>query len=353
MPRNPWRPEPYQGGGRKRRYFEGWYFKQVTADYAEPWSFIPGIARGDEPGEGYSFVQAIEGRTGRTWWFEYPLGEFEASRKVLDIRVGANRFWSKGAVLRLEGEGSRLRGELGYGEFRSLPLNLLSPGVMGPYSFLPFMECRHGLVSLDHRVEGSFEIDGKKIDMGGGRGYIEKDWGSSMPSSWIWMQSNNFPESGDSFMLSIARIPWLGDAFTGFLCVASLGGALLREATYTGARIEGFRLEEGEVSLAIARGSSRIELRASRSRGGLLRAPVNGLLSRRISESVDAVIGLRWTRAGRLLFEGEAGRAGLELVGDPASLFEPAAEARAKPSPAPAEGPALPCPPGPGPRPRP
>ena len=130
------------------------------------------------------------------------------------------------------------------------------------------MECRHGLLSLDHSVEGGFDHDGRRVEMGSseraagragaGRGYIEKDWGSSMPSSWIWMQSNNFEAAGDSFMLSIANIPWLGSAFTGFLCVGSLGGELVREATYTGARLEGFRLDDGSVGVAVVRGRSRL-----------------------------------------------------------------------------------------------
>jgi tocopherol cyclase len=325
MPYNPWRQEAYQGSGRRRRYFEGWYFKQVSADLSEAWAFIPGISRGDSPGEGCSFVQAIEGGTGRSWWFEQPLEAFEASSSRLDIRVGASRFSAEGARLELEGGGSRFSGELAYGPLGRPPLRVLTPGVMGPFSFLPFMQCRHGLVSMDHRVEGSFVHDGRRVEMGGagggGRGYIEKDWGSSMPRSWIWMQSNCFPERGDSFMLSVADIPWMGGVFTGFLCAASLGGRSLREATYTGARVGDFSREEGAIGLAIVRGTHRIELRASRTRGGLLRAPVGGLLSRRIAESGDARIALRWKRGKELLFEGEAGAAGLELVGDPASLF--------------------------------
>lgn len=335
MPAWPWN-EYYKGSRKRRRYFEGWYFKQVSADRSEIWSFIPGISRGEKEGEGYSFVQVIEGRSGRTWWFEYPLDAFRASTAELDIRVGRNVFAERGIVLDLSGESGRFRGELSFGPFRRLPSRLLWPGVMGPYSFVPFMECRHGLVSLDHAVAGSFDHDSRSVQMGGqgsgdsgvGRGYIEKDWGSSMPSSWIWMQSNNFESAGDSFMLSIADIPWLGSAFTGFLCVGYLGGRgpdggrLIREATYTGARLEDFRLEDGRLSLAVTRGASRLEIAASRSRGGLLRAPVKGLLSRRISESVDAKIALRWTRSGETLFEGRAQRAGLELVGDARRLFE-------------------------------
>jgi tocopherol cyclase len=325
MPRKPWN-EFYKGEGRTRRYFEGFYFKQVSADRSEAWSFIPGISRGDRKGEGYSFAQVIEGKSGRTWWFQYPLEEFVASADRLELRVGKSRFGDSGIVLDLEGEEGRFRGELRFGAFRGLPSKPLWPGVMGPFSFLPLMECRHGLISLDHRVTGDFVAGGRRISMGGaGRGYIEKDWGSSMPSSWIWMQSNNFAAEGDSFMLSIARIPWLGSAFTGFICVGSLAGRLLREATYTGARLRDFRLEDGGLSLAIVRGSSRLEIVASRSRGGLLRAPVNGLLTRRISESVDAGIGLRWTEKGKVVFEGEATGAGLELVGDVPSLLGNAA----------------------------
>jgi hypothetical protein len=334
MPAWPWN-EYYKGSRRKRRYFEGWYFKQVSADRSEIWSFIPGISRGGNEGEGYSFVQVIEGKTGRTWWFEYPLEAFRASTRELDIRVGRNVFAEKGLVLDLSGEEGRFRGELGFGPFARLPSRLYWPGVMGPYSFIPFMECRHGLVSLDHGVEGSFERDSRRVEMGRsgsggsglGRGYIEKDWGSSMPSSWIWMQSNDFESPGDSFMLSIADIPWLGSAFTGFLCVGRLGGGdprgsrPLREATYTGARLKEFRLEDDRLSLALERGGSRLEIEASRTRGGLLRAPVKGLLTRRIAESVDAAIRLRWIRGDETAFQGEARGAGLELVGDVAALL--------------------------------
>ena len=107
MPRSPWN-EYYKGLRRKRRYFEGWYFKQVSADRTEAWSFIPGISRGETEGEGYAFVQAIEGRTGRTWWFQHPIEDFAASESSLDLNVGPSRFSSSGIVLELEGGGREL-----------------------------------------------------------------------------------------------------------------------------------------------------------------------------------------------------------------------------------------------------
>jgi hypothetical protein len=177
------------------------------------------------------------------------------------------------------------------------------------------MECRHGLVSLDHRLSGGLVVEGRKVDLGGGRGYIEKDWGRSMPSKWIWTQSNSFPDRGDSFMFSLARVPWLGSSFDGFLCVARLGAISFLEATWTGARIEDLVVADGRITMAIMRGRTRLEARMSRTKGGILRAPVDGVLSRRIAESVDALLELAWTEGGRTVFEGSARNAGLEVVG--------------------------------------
>jgi tocopherol cyclase len=330
---NPWRSAPYQGARRKRGYFEGWYFKQVSADRSEIWSIIPGIARGESRGEGYSFVQVIEGRRGRTWWFQYPLEDFAASARILDVRVGASRFSESGIELDLRGEEGSFRGELSFGPFLSPPSRPLSPGVMGPFSFVPFMECRHGLVSLYHDAIGGFESPGRRVEIGSaaapGRGYAEKDWGSSMPRSWIWAQSNDFEAAGDSLMLSIARIPWLGSTFTGFLCSGSLGRRFLRMATYTGARVDLLRLEDESLSLLFSGGRETLEVDASRARGGMLRAPSRGLLSRRIAESVDARLRIRWHRAGSILFEGEARPSGLEIVGDAGALFDRGSGGRA------------------------
>jgi len=97
---------------------------------------------------------------------------------------------------------------------------------MGPYTFAPFMECNHGIVSMDHGISGSLVINGEEIDFTGGRGYIEKDWGHSFPSAYIWMQSNHFAANGISFKASVARIPWLTGNFTGFISGLMIDGRL-------------------------------------------------------------------------------------------------------------------------------
>ena len=51
---------------------------------------------------------------------------------------------------------------------------------MGPFRFIPFLQCRHGVVSMSHKTKGSIQINGDSINFHGGRGYAEKDCGCSL-----------------------------------------------------------------------------------------------------------------------------------------------------------------------------
>lgn len=319
-------PNLFQGAGRRRRYFEGWYFKQVAED-GRAWSFIPGISIGAD-GSKKAFVQAIDGDGGRTRWYEFPFASFSCHPKRLELAVGPNRFGLGGVELDLDGPDGRLKASLRYGPTTAFPSRPWRPGIMGPYSFVPFMECRHGLVSLDHEVAGRIETEEGNLELGRGRGYIEKDWGSSMPSAWIWTQSNGFAEPGASLMFSLANIPWLGGSFPGFLCAARLpeagapaGSAPVRIwATWNGARVARAEASDARIELELRRGAERLTLGLERGRGGLLLAPVAGSMERRIAESVDAAMSVRLERGGELAFEGRAAPAGLETVGELSSL---------------------------------
>ena len=55
------RPWAFQGSLRRRDYFEGWYFKHVSADLTQVWSFIPGISL--SKGKRHAFIQVINGMT--------------------------------------------------------------------------------------------------------------------------------------------------------------------------------------------------------------------------------------------------------------------------------------------------
>jgi tocopherol cyclase len=314
-----WTPEAFQGWGKTRRYFEGWYVKLISPDEGTAIAVIPGIAY-DEQGEGQAFIQVLDGRKNTSEYHRFETHQFRPSPKTFDLQLGENSFSSKGMNLNLPG----LQASLTFESQVPWPVKPLSPGIMGWYAFVPFMECYHGILSMDTDLRGQLHLQGADIDMNGGKAYLEKDWGRSFPSSWIWMQSNHFEIPGISFKASVARIPWIGNAFVGFIAGLWLNGQLIRFTTYTGARLVKTEVQDGRVFIVLEDSKHRLEIEAIRSDGGDLVSPIQGLMAGRVNETMSARIKLRLAdRKGKLLFEGEGRNAGLEVAGPYQELLTP------------------------------
>ncbi len=318
------RPAGYHGSYQGDvAFFEGWYVKLVSADSSARLALIPGVFRGGTAEADEAFVQVLDGVTGESWFEVFPVASFDADARAFDVTVGGNRFGDRGIVLDLPGPG--LAGEVTFGALDPWPVTCAAPGVMGRYAWVPVMECYHGLLSFDHRLEGALTLGGRELDFTGGRGYLEKDWGRSFPSAYVWMQSNHFAAPGVSLSASIATIPWGRSSFRGFIVGLRLpgeGGALHRFATYTGAVTEELRVDDATVTWIMrAPDGVRLHLRATRGRGGLLHAPARAAAHRRVEETLDARIEVRLIDpAGRVVFHDTGEVAGLEVHGDVAGL---------------------------------
>jgi tocopherol cyclase len=313
-------PACYHGGVKKPPFFEGWYYKLVDRTERRRYAIIPGVFLGDGGGETHAFVQVLDGQSGSAIYHEYPIEEFWSAEGVFDIRVGANQFTSDHVILDTRTADLTLMGRLDFQSPTPWPVTLRSPGIMGWYAWVPFMECYHGVVSLDHTLHGALQINGRHIDFTGGRGYIEKDWGKSFPEAWIWFQTNHFESAGTSLTASIARIPWIGSAFPGFIIGFWHAGTLYRFATYTGAETEHLDITDERITWIVRDKHHLLEMKATRREGGLLRAPTLEGMGRRIGETLNATVevrlfGLRAPGAG-LLFGGTGRHAGLEAAGD-------------------------------------
>jgi tocopherol cyclase len=67
-------------------------------------------------------------------------------------------FSEKGIQLDIETEDLKIKGEVFMADFVKYPSSAFSPGIMGWYSFVPFMECKHGIGSVLHLVK-RFDFD--------------------------------------------------------------------------------------------------------------------------------------------------------------------------------------------------
>jgi hypothetical protein len=313
-----WQPAMFHGHGKRGNFFEGWYFKFVDAAEQHVHAIIPGVFLGQDRSASHAFVQVLDGLSGRSTYHRYPLDQFAASDREFDLRVGPNHFRLEAISIDIADTDRTLRGELNFDGLVPWPVTLTSPGIMGPYTFAPFMECYHGVLGFDHAVRGSLLMDGAPVNFDGGRGYIEKDWGQAFPQAWIWGQSNHFDQPGTSITISVATIPWLGHSFRGFIIGLWQGRQLYRFTKYNGSKITSLRLTDTHVLLHALNKTHQLEIEASRSEGGLLHAPYRSDMLQRVTESLTATIAVKLIelQSARVIFEGLGRHAGLEINGE-------------------------------------
>lgn len=307
-------PGMYHGHGKKPPFFEGWYFKLVSLDETRRLAVIPGIILGEKA---HAFIQVLNGVSGHSTYHSYPVEEFWASRDDFEVRIGDSRFTLDQVSLAIRDDLSTITGKVAFRGGTPWPVSLLSPGIMGWYAWVPRMECYHGVLSFDHHIEGGLEIDGQAFELTGGRGYIEKDWGQSFPAAWVWFQSNHFAIPGTCLTASVAIIPWLKNAFRGFIVGLWFEGQLYRFATYTGARIESLAIGDHRIDWVLRNREYRLEMQARQAPGGMLLGPTTVEMGKRVDETLSATVDVRLSRlSGETIFEGQGKYAGLEVNGE-------------------------------------
>jgi hypothetical protein len=310
----------YHGGSKKKNFFEGWYFKIVDRKEEALYAIIPGVSLGGGEGAPHSFIQVLNGLEGTSSYYRYSLEDFWYSKDSFEVRIDKNYFSLDGIKLDIEKPEARIKGELKFKNLTAWPVKFASPGAMGWYAFLPFMEAYHGILSLNHDVGGQIIFDGRKINFSGGKGYIEKDWGTSFPSSYIWMQTNHFDEESVSFTASIARIPLLGRHFAGFIVGFWYKNKLFRFATYTGAKITKLQVQDNRLTVNFMDKNYLLEVEAVKAKGAELVSPILGEMTGRINETLTAKIKVSLYRLNgekrELVFSGVGRNSGLEVVGD-------------------------------------
>jgi hypothetical protein len=303
-------PEIFQGSLKDKTYFEGWYFKHVSVDAGTAFAIIAGVSLSEDP---HSFIQYIDGNTGETSYFRYKLSDFIVNKTRFEVRLGGSLLSEKAIILDLENGELRIMGEIRNFNLSPLPKKIFSPGIMGWYSFVPGMECNHGVVSTGHRLEGQVSVNGQVSGYDGGKGYIEKDWGISFPEAWMWLQCNNFETDNVSVMISIAKIPWRRSFFIGFISFISINGRTNILATYNGAKVVKLRrLDSKNTEVIIMKGPLTMSAIITKKGAGTLKAPLKGIMSSVIKESLNSEVFLELKDGDNVIFSGTGVRTGYE-----------------------------------------
>ena len=85
-------PDMYHGWGKKRSFFEGWYFKLVNRAADKIYAIIPGISI-DNDGRKHAFIQVLDGiKATRQNTISSILKNSEASSDRFKISIAGNIF---------------------------------------------------------------------------------------------------------------------------------------------------------------------------------------------------------------------------------------------------------------------
>ena len=274
--------------------FNGCYFKLQSPDHTI--AFIPALHRSQ--GRQTCSLQVIT--QNEAFCVPFPVQAFVRRPDRPDFRIGRNVLCSRQIRLDLHTPSLQAEGNVRFG-----PLTPLRYDIMGPFRFVPGMECRHSVYSMTHTVRGRLTVNGAEYRFDDGLGYIEGDRGRSFPQRYLWTQCHF---GADALMLSVADIPIGPMRFTGIIGVVFLRGREYRLATYLGARIT--RLGGGAVE--VRQGPYTLVARLIGKTAHPLYAPSGGEMNRIIRESAVCHAAYRFSRDGAVLLEGESHRAAFE-----------------------------------------
>lgn len=264
------------GGAPMKQFFNGYYYKHQKEDLIL--SLIVGRTCGNE------FIQVIT----PAFSCQYP-------------GIGNNRFGKAGIHLDIQTPDLTLSGDLRYGS-----LSPIRYDIMGPFQYFP-MECRHGIVSMRHKIEGRIMLNQQELDFTGGTGYIEKDSGCSFPSAYTWIQANDFGEHC-AIMAAVANIPFAGIHFQGCICIIQYHGKEIRLATYLGVRV----LICSKNKIILIQGAYRLIIDIYDAPGHSLHAPAMGAMTRRITETASCHARFQLYQKNREIFSLTSNHASFE-----------------------------------------
>jgi len=301
-------PTIYQGWRKTKNYFEGWYFKIVDPDQNLAFALIPGLSKSSDA---HAFIQFIDGVNCESQYHRFPLESFSPMPDKFEIKIEEQEFSEE----KISFQSDELSVELIQSPHTKLASSLLSPGIMGWYSYMPFMQCYHGLVSMNHHVSGKVRIGQKHYQLNAAKCYVEKDWGVSFPKAWIWNQCNTFKDNNElSIFASVAHIPWLGSYFIGFIAAIFYKGEIEVFATYNNSKRK-THVKGNHVFMSFKKKNKILEIESVKEEGAMLKSPIQGEMVSKVNESLLATMRVTYAIGNKKLVEDTGTYSGLELAG--------------------------------------
>jgi len=316
------KPEAFHGSRNKSPFFEGWYHK-LTTKGNKSLALIPGIYHSGLSNNKTAFIMIFDGSNGKVYFEKYDSSDFKCSKTEYKLHIGPNYFSLDEIKLDINNNNFKLKGEVFSQNLKPWPVTLFEPGCMGWYAYIPTMECFHGILSMDHSLNGNLELNESLFDFSEGRGYIEKDWGRNFPENWIWAQANHFENNNASISASLATIPWKKMTFAGFIVGFYYDNMFYRFTTYRNTIIKDIQFDSNTLRWQLERRDLFLDLTIEKGlKPGLLYAPDKNDMIPKVNEYLDGTIRCQLYQNNSKIFDDTSNSCATEFIGDTSKLIE-------------------------------
>ncbi|MDY0317962.1 MAG: tocopherol cyclase family protein [Candidatus Izemoplasmatales bacterium] len=308
------KPMSFKGKNKKNNYFEGWYYKFVTQDLKLTVSLIPGVSINKK--DPHAFIQVIinDNEYIKTRYIKYDISDFSYDYNKDMVFIGKSIFSLEQVIVDIDFDDTNIKGILDIKDIIPIKTSAFSPSIMGFFHYFPRMECNHDVVSMNHHLNGKITIDKIETNFDFGKGYIEKDYGKSFPSKYIWIQTNHFDYENTSLMFSYATIPYLGLKFRGLIANLVIENKEYRFATYNFSRIKKIEIDENRVYVEIIKRRYKLILEGTNRHTIPLVAPKDGSMNDYIKEGLSGEVKVILEEKGKNIFSDIGVNAGIEIM---------------------------------------
>ena len=124
-------------------------------------AFIPGISINQK--EKNVFIQGITNDF--SYFVDYNINDFKFNLKPFYVKIGNNFFSKEKLHIDINDNSQNLIvcGDIKYSDSKKISTNILNPNIMGPFAYVPFMECNHAILNMKNKANGQININNNKI----------------------------------------------------------------------------------------------------------------------------------------------------------------------------------------------
>jgi hypothetical protein len=285
------KPSGLRGKFGRHKYFEGWFQKVYSVEHNASFIVIYGYATQNAPDK-FGFIQIYIPRQAPHILY-FNKDEISCDPRNHSVWMGDNLLTTKSMNIASDDISLKLAMKNNH------PIPTFKNS-MGYAYYVPTLPCYHSVMNVSHHVSGEIHTANQSYQLEHELGYMEKNWGTSFPKRYCWLQAVDPLDSRTSLLFSQAEIDWIGSSFLRHVGHLRFDGKHIDLRELRKCTISNSILDETNHSIQLSGKNITLEIHISFQEKVIFKGPTDGNMSRDIIHHTDARIQVMLNQHGSL-----------------------------------------------------